>query len=56
MFAAQHGHDDVVRMLLDAGADASVVGRHGLSAIGFAKQNGHKRTIGLLMGAGSRKG
>ena len=53
MFAAQHGHDAVVSALLQSGADPKAKGSHGLSAIGFAQQNGHKRTLGLLLGTGS---
>jgi ankyrin repeat protein len=39
MFAAQHGYNDIVRLLLEKGADPARTGSHGLSAIGFAQQN-----------------
>ena len=48
MFAAQHGNNAIVTLLLQAGGDPNVVGTHGLSAIGFAKQNGHAETLRLL--------
>jgi len=55
MFAAQQGFNDVVKLLLDAGADPQVVGKHGLSAIGFARQNGHKETERLLLEHANKK-
>jgi ankyrin repeat protein len=51
MFAAQHGHDDVVIALLRAGADPDAEGAHGFSAVRLAQQNEHKRTLSLLLGA-----
>jgi ankyrin repeat protein len=51
MFAAQHGHDNIVRLLLDHGADPSVRGTHGKSASDLAGQNGHESTVQLLKGA-----
>ena len=41
MFCAQHGYNDVGRLLLEKGA-------HGLSAISFAQQNNHIETIMIL--------
>jgi ankyrin repeat protein len=48
MFAAQAGCDDCVRLLCAAGADPKSVGKHGLSAIDFARQNRHAVTEQLL--------
>jgi ankyrin repeat protein len=48
MFAAQHGHDEVIRLLLAAGADVARKGSHGLSAAGFAEHNGLAATLRLL--------
>jgi uncharacterized protein len=48
MFAAQHGHTEIVRRLLEASADLDVRGDHGLTALGFAQQNGHDETARLL--------
>jgi ankyrin repeat protein len=48
MFAAQHAYNECVRALLSAGADPHVVGQHGFSAAGLARQNGHVRTEQLL--------
>ena len=39
-------------MLLDAGADPNVRGTHGLTALGFAQQNGHADTAAVLLEAG----
>jgi hypothetical protein len=47
-FAAQHGFDAAVEVLLAAGADPRRKGSHGLSAIGFAQQNQHATTLRLL--------
>lgn len=48
MFAAQHGNDPIVSLLLEAGADPDAAGSHGLSVIGFAEQNGLLETLRLL--------
>ena len=53
MFAAQHGHDGIVRSLLEAGAEVNARGDHGLTALGFAKQNGHRKTRKILEKAGA---
>lgn len=50
MFASQHGHNQVIRLLLAKGADPHAKGNHGLSAIGLAEQNGLKETRNILMG------
>ena len=50
MFAAQHGYNEIVRLLLQKGADPSVKGDHGLSAIDFAVQNERKDTEKILIG------
>ena len=56
MFAAQGGHAEIVRRLLDAGADAAPPGDHGLTARGFAEQNGHDETARLLAEAEQASG
>jgi ankyrin repeat protein len=50
MFSAQHGYNDIVRLLLDKGADPKAKGNHGISAIGFAEQNGLEETKRILEG------
>jgi hypothetical protein len=49
MFAAQHGYNDMIRYLLDKGADPTIKGKHGLSAVGFAKQNDLTETEMILL-------
>lgn len=45
MMAARGGHIYTVKILLDAGADASLKNDAGMSAIDFARQNGNKDII-----------
>jgi ankyrin repeat protein len=54
MFAAQHGYTNIVELLIDAGADVNAKGNHGLTALGFAQQNGHKKTAKAIQKAGAR--
>jgi ankyrin repeat protein len=53
MFAAQHGHTDIVKRLVEHGGDLDARGQHGLTALGFARQNGHDETARLLEQAGA---
>jgi ankyrin repeat protein len=53
MFAAQHGYADTVELLIDAGAKVNAKGNHGFTALGFAQQNGHKKTAKALQKAGA---
>jgi uncharacterized protein len=55
MFAAQHGHTDIVKRLVEHGGDLDARGEHGLTALGFARQNGHDETARLLEQAGAAK-
>jgi ankyrin repeat protein len=45
MMAARGGHIYALKALLDAGADASLKNDAGMSAIDFARQNGHTEII-----------
>ena len=48
MFCAQHGHNDIVKLLLGHGADPKIKGSHGLSAIEFAQQKDLQETEKIL--------
>jgi ankyrin repeat protein len=50
MFAAQHGHNEIVRYLIGKGADPTFTGKHGFSAVGFAQQNNLVETEMILLG------
>ena len=47
-FAVREGHLDVVRILLDAGADPEWNGHYGLSLIEMARERGHE-TVAILL-------
>ena len=55
MFAAQHGYTEIVKMLLDAGADPNMRGTHGFTALGLVMQHGHQETIQLLKSVGAKE-
>lgn len=48
MFSAAEGHSDVVHLLLDQGADPTVIDTDGDSAASFARQRGHLKLAELL--------
>jgi ankyrin repeat protein len=48
MTAAAEGQVDVVRCLLDHGADRSIKDADGDIALTFARQNGHTKVVELL--------
>jgi len=53
--AAVHGHCEILRMLLEAGADADVVNTMGFTAMHAAARNGHAHCLRLLL-ASTRRG
>ncbi|MBI5750792.1 MAG: ankyrin repeat domain-containing protein [Hydrogenophilales bacterium] len=52
LYAARNGAVEMVRMLLEAGADPDVKGS-GFTPMGIAALNGHARTVQLLLKAGA---
>lgn len=58
MFAARQGHGDVIRRLMDAGADANVANPDGLTALILAVINDHADAAIVLLdkGAGANDG
>jgi ankyrin repeat protein len=48
MTAASEGLVDIVRVLLEHGADPSLVDKDGDTAASFAQQNGHAEVVALL--------
>jgi ankyrin repeat protein len=53
MSAAAAGHADVIRLLIEAGADVSAVDDEGESALSFARANAHAEAITALVAAGA---
>jgi ankyrin repeat protein len=50
MFAAQNGHDDIVRILMERGADPNAVSIRGMTAVSLARKGGHEQAASLLLG------
>src|SRR4051812_3015753 len=55
-FAVREGHLEIVRMLLDAGADSEWNGHYGGSPGGLAKDRGHDAVAALLEQTRARRG
>ena len=53
MISAGEGHSGVVRILLDKGANVSIVSEKGSTALHLAARNGHSEVTTLLVKAGS---
>ena len=51
--ASQEGHDDIVRLLLDHGADANRSDNDGWSSLHAASQEGHDTVVRLLLDHGA---
>lgn len=52
--AAMQAHADVIRLLIEAGADVDAAGEDGMSALLWAAEEGSDDCVGLLLEAGSR--
>ncbi|TMH03214.1 MAG: ankyrin repeat domain-containing protein [Betaproteobacteria bacterium] len=55
-YAATSGQNDVVRLLLDAGADVNAKGPNGTTALMMAVRGGHTDTVDLLLAKGADPG
>jgi len=53
MWAAVAGHADVVRLLIEAGADVRAVDDEGVTALHLAQANGHSEVVTALLAAGA---
>ena len=52
-FAAWDGNDDVLKMLIDAGADPDVIGADTMTPLNLASANGHLECVKLLVSSGA---
>ena len=48
IFAAQYGHEEIVTILLNHGADIKIVTGDKLTALDFAKRNNHEQIVKYL--------
>jgi len=55
MYAATNGHTDVVKVLLDKGANVNVIGEDGETALMYAKEGNYTKIIEMLKQYGARK-
>ena len=55
VLAAEEGHLEVVRLLLESGADKDTAGTNSWTALHFAALNGHFQVVRLLLEAGADK-
>ena len=53
--AASCGQLELVRLLIEAGADIALETRGGVTAVHVADSEGHVEVVGLLVAAGARR-
>ena len=56
MLASQNGRVEIVRLLLDAGADKNLLDCDGFTALMLASDRGHHEVVRLLLEAGADEG
>ena len=52
--ASRHGHAQVVRMLIDHGADPNLLSKAGLTPFHLAARYGHEAVVEILLDKGTR--
>ena len=52
-FACAKGYKDIVKMLLDKGANASIISNQSITPLHFAAKSGHKEVLQLILDAGA---
>lgn len=52
-FAAEGGHEEIARFLIERGADVHLVGENGITALRMAAEKGHIPIVRLLLEAGA---
>ena len=55
MYASWEGHGEVVKLILQAGADANAEDKNGETALMYAEKNGHAEIVRLLKEAAPQK-
>ena len=55
MITSEHCHDEVVLVLLEAGADIHLANNTGVTALMSASEQGHVEVVSLLLQAGADK-
>jgi ankyrin repeat protein len=55
LIAAENGHEKVVKVLLDSGAEKEAKEKGGRTALHIAAQKGHERIVTLLQESGAEK-
>lgn len=53
MLASESGHQEIVKILIDAGADVNATTEDGQTALMLASQNGHQEIVNILIDAGA---
>ncbi|MCB0533077.1 MAG: ankyrin repeat domain-containing protein [Lewinellaceae bacterium] len=48
MYAAEYGHNEILKFLLTKKPNDNLKAQHGKTALDFAKGNGHENTVKLL--------
>mgnify|MGYP001559170824 CR=1 FL=1 len=48
IWAAKNNHPEIVKMLIDSGADNNITDKNGKTALMYAEENGHQEIVRLL--------
>jgi ankyrin repeat protein len=55
MAASEYGHREIVKLLIEAGADVNAADWYGRTALGWALRGGHTDIVNLLKEAGAHQ-